>query len=305
MRAVSRRRIHPAVIVLTLATLGLVSASCTVVERAEPAGQSQIGGIERQAGATADDGEPSGPLGYNVDSFIGQVWTVYNTDDGLNLRSGPGVNNEALTRLPPGTEVTTTGSIADIEGDTWFEVTSGFGNGWVHSSYLTIDPVGPPPTSIAPLAFEDDPELTAPAPAFTAGTRVTPNPGLEGVNIRTGPQGSIVLGMRNSEVGTATGNRDGDWIEVEFRGVRGWSLADLLSETAQPVTGARSQVQIDVPGGSAAIHRQPAFDSAVIATATHGAQLTATGVQTASGWVELLLDADTLGWIPGDLLAPA
>jgi len=58
-------------------------------------------------------------------------------DDVLNVRSGPGVDNEILGGLAPGVTVVLMGDSQTVGSSTWVEILTPAGNGWVNSFYLT------------------------------------------------------------------------------------------------------------------------------------------------------------------------
>lgn len=70
------------------------------------------------------------PTTYNV---------IYVTaDDVLNVRTGPGANNEVAGELPPDAQgIMITGPGQTVEGHLWTPITAGSLSGWVNSLYLT------------------------------------------------------------------------------------------------------------------------------------------------------------------------
>jgi hypothetical protein len=61
-------------------------------------------------------------------------------DDVLNVRTGAGVDNDiAFTLSPDATGLTHTGETAEVDGETWWEVTSSAGDtGWANARFLTV-----------------------------------------------------------------------------------------------------------------------------------------------------------------------
>jgi len=71
-----------------------------------------------------------------TDDVIAQQNMYYvKSQAGLNLRTGPGSNNTAVTLIPAGDKV----NVLNQEGD-WWQVEYGKKLGYVHSKYLTKDP---------------------------------------------------------------------------------------------------------------------------------------------------------------------
>ncbi|MEW5986092.1 MAG: SH3 domain-containing protein [Chloroflexota bacterium] len=70
------------------------------------------------------------PTTYNV---------IYVTaDDVLNVRTGPGADNEVAGELPPDAQgIEITGPGQTVEGHVWTPITAGSLSGWVNSFYLT------------------------------------------------------------------------------------------------------------------------------------------------------------------------
>lgn len=58
-------------------------------------------------------------------------------DDVLNVRTGPGVDNEILGGLAPNTTVVLMGDSERVGSSTWVEILTPRGNGWVNSFFLT------------------------------------------------------------------------------------------------------------------------------------------------------------------------
>jgi hypothetical protein len=63
---------------------------------------------------------------------------LVNPGDMLNIRTGPGVTNALVGRLQPtAKDVQRTGRTSTADGDSWVEIQSAGGNGWVNSKFLT------------------------------------------------------------------------------------------------------------------------------------------------------------------------
>ncbi|WP_168199817.1 S-layer homology domain-containing protein [Citricoccus sp. SGAir0253] len=73
---------------------------------------------------------PAVPLAYRY---------VVISDDGLNVRTGPGVGHRRIAALPRNTKVVITGRSQSVSGVTWREITVGAVRGWVHGGYLMRD----------------------------------------------------------------------------------------------------------------------------------------------------------------------
>jgi len=69
------------------------------------------------------------------EAFAQQNMYYVKSQAGLNLRTGPGTNNTAITLIPAGDKV----NVLNQKGD-WWEVEYGKKLGYVHSKHLTKDP---------------------------------------------------------------------------------------------------------------------------------------------------------------------
>jgi uncharacterized protein YraI len=136
----------------------------------------------------------------------------------LNVRSGPGINYDILTRLLRSNTFTALGRNADAS---WLRVrlTTGF-TGWLSSYYVTVDgnpfslpleTAGPPPP---------------PRPTGVRGKLYS------GLRMRTGP-GTIYPIIANLEWGMVVDivgrSRDGQWYQIQYGGATGWVYAPYVS----------------------------------------------------------------------------
>ena len=125
----------------------------------------------------------------------------------LNVRSGPGVNHDIITTVPGGTELLVLSIYAD---NTWYEVNTAVGAGWVHSAYT----VGRGDFSgisrkVAPLSGSV-PRVVV----NTSRLNIRTGPGIDGDVIASVPGGTTL-----AVVGVST---DGKWFLVEGDFGQGW-----------------------------------------------------------------------------------
>lgn len=107
-------------------------------------------GNERLAYHQAADGEVPGEpaaadeVGFPFDESL--TWSVIlvEADDVLNVRSGPGVDNEIIGELEPyETGITIGTEVVDVGGALWRQIhTPSIPGGWVNEQYVTAQPVG-------------------------------------------------------------------------------------------------------------------------------------------------------------------
>ena len=74
-------------------------------------------------------------------------------DDVLNVRIGPGVNNEIIGMLVPGVVVALTGPETEVGSSTWVEIVTPAGAGWVNDLFLAA--------VVSNQAFATDPAVVA------------------------------------------------------------------------------------------------------------------------------------------------
>lgn len=81
------------------------------------------------------------PLSQSTPSGASNLYAVINVfpDDTLNIRSGPGVENEVVGMLQPNqTGLTRTGKSSSVGDETWVEIQNpSGGTGWVNADFLT------------------------------------------------------------------------------------------------------------------------------------------------------------------------
>jgi len=70
----------------------------------------------------------------------GETLTVQGTGDCLNVRTDPGVENDAIVCIADGTEVRVTGGPRAAGGLTWWKVETRLGEGWAAEEYLAKKP---------------------------------------------------------------------------------------------------------------------------------------------------------------------
>lgn len=196
-----------------------------VAESAEAAvdGDSAIDGSEEDA-LTGDTTEADSPTGN---------FAIVGVPVGLNLRSGPGVENAVVVAVEKNRIVTATGE----QSGSWIEVELDGLTGWMAADYLEATDLTdtPPATLDANTLAEGIEAQPAPAAADAApiGVRnlIVTNV-VDGVNLRQDPtaDSQVMVGAPVNSVVTATGRVTGDWVEVTFDGITGWTLGKFLAE---------------------------------------------------------------------------
>lgn len=145
---------------------------------------------------------------------------VVNTDS-LYLRSGPGTGSSVIATMPTGTKGQVIGGPTSANGLVWYQLSTGFGQGWAAAQYLSLDNT-PPPS--AKFSIGDSVRVTAP----------------NGMNLRLAPTTTArtIAKLPNGTIGEVIGgptaaNGYTFWQITTNLGV-GWAIEDPLAETTVP-----------------------------------------------------------------------
>jgi cell wall-associated NlpC family hydrolase len=99
----------------------------------------------------------------SASSGSGFSGTMY-TNDSVNLRTGPSLDDDVIIELPAGEEV----SLSGAEENGFAEASTGYGDGWIFTDYLSDSP---PSSSSRREQSEPVPE-PEPEPVYTAGQQM-------------------------------------------------------------------------------------------------------------------------------------
>lgn len=138
----------------------------------------------------------------------------------VNVRKGAGTNNDAITSLNTGAAVTINGTAKDSAGATWYKVTFSGGEGYIHSSYVTITE-GP---------SSDSSSSTTPSYTQKNGT-------VNGdyVYVRTGPgtenskKTSLMKGTAVTITDEAKDSAGAVWYKITYSGGSGYMHSDYIT----------------------------------------------------------------------------
>jgi uncharacterized protein YgiM (DUF1202 family) len=197
----------------------LANATPTVSPTAEP---EPVGTPDSEQIEETGADEPS-----VVEGQPGWV-VVQGVANSVNVRSGPGTENEVLARAELGATLPTTGQSALDQGAQWVEVVvDDETTGWVHGDFIAVT-VQPTPT---PLATPTP--VPTPIPAASGDNLVVDAP--LGLRLRTEPNtsGSVIRTIDDGAVVTPTGDTsvdddDQEWIEIRDGDDTGWVSAEFL-----------------------------------------------------------------------------
>ena len=134
----------------------------------------------------------------------------------LNVRTGPGVSHGIITSVPGGTELPVTMLSTDRK---WYEVSGGFGMGWLHSAYAV------PRGDFSTVAWAGAPASIAggAADAASSAARIVVNTAY--LNVRTGPGvgHSILTAVPGgTELAVLAKDVGGVWYQVNTSAGSGW-----------------------------------------------------------------------------------
>ncbi len=164
-----------------------------------------------------------------------------NDPEGLRLRSGAGAGNAVLLTLPNGTRGTIVGAARVVDADTWIEIQTSLGTGWVVESYLEPS-IDPPDT---PARFERGDEVVI----SSDSVRLREAPGTDRAIITT--LGNGISGLV-TEPPSAADNMY--WARIETSYGTGWvaeaflSPANGESDEPNPTFADGDRVFIDTDG---------------------------------------------------------
>lgn len=187
-----------------------------------------IGEAKDSAGATWYNVEINGVTGYILsdyvtlessgnggsDSYEPKEGTVNATS--VNVRSGAGTNNSAITMLTTGDKVTVIGEEKDSAGATWYKIEYSGGTGYIHSDYVTI---GGNASNGGGGNYEEK-------EGYVNGTSV---------NVRSGAgtnNGIVTVADINDKVtviGEAKDSAGATWYKVKIGSTEGYILSDYVT----------------------------------------------------------------------------
>lgn len=227
----------------------------------------------------------------------------------LTVRTGPGVAHNIITAVPGGTELPVTMLSQDRK---WYEVSGGFGLGWLHSAYAV--PRGD--FSGVPWAGAPSNLGTGTADATTSAAHLVVNTSY--LNVRTGPGvGHSVLTVVPGGTELAVVARDADrvWYQVRTSAGIGWVNTNYTigrgdfsgvptlggPEVGSPeVTG-----QPGIPAGAPHlvvntsylnVRSGPSARHDIVTTVPGGAKLAVLGIAPDRVWYEVATAAGN-GWV--------
>ncbi len=132
-------------------------------------------GTTTASSSTTSGTASAGNLGYETPSFSAGATATVQTDDGggLNIRSGPSVDSEAVLSVADGGSVTIiNGPYFDDAQNGWYAVSSGDVSGFVYAGYLAGGSSTASSASSAPNGATSSGYLGYDTPSFSTGQKV-------------------------------------------------------------------------------------------------------------------------------------
>lgn len=191
---------------------------------------------EPQPSAEGGEGSSAGPL--RID---GQAMLV-DTVRGLNIRSGPGIDNPVVDYLLPSHVVSIREGPRQVGPSPWFEIRVQDTGviGWVNGRYLQS--LSPPAEDAEAEPATESAVVPDPDLVLEAGVRAQLRAGIRGLNIRSGPgaENDVVEHVRLGDVvaiqeGPELVSGDGWYLVVnEANGAEGWVNGNYLVGLRSP-----------------------------------------------------------------------
>lgn len=189
----------------------------------------------------------------------------------LKVRSGPGLTYDTIGAVSQNDKLV----VIDKEND-WLQIKYGTTTGWVASWYTSSEAI----------------EMTNKQVVSKANR----------LNVRTEPStSSAVVGQLNEGDQTPAYKSEGEWIEIDFQGRKGWVNAAYITiaeQTANEMPNARTLtseklfvVSVDVLN----VRAKADLSSKQIGQVTKGTQFEV--LDTKHNWVKVQLDNGETGWL--------
>jgi uncharacterized protein YraI len=176
--------------------------------------------------------------------------------EGANVREGPGTFYEQLGFLDPGTTAVVTGRY-----EKWLRIDYNGGEAWVANWIVTVadidsvPQVEPPPTqeTATPEATAEataeatvEPTAEGATPASTTPVTPTVTAGVDGANVRTGPDTSFekIGEMQPGDTAVIIGRYE-NWLQIDFNGTVAW-----VANWVVTATGVENVPEVEPPVAS-------------------------------------------------------
>ncbi|MFD1030528.1 SH3 domain-containing protein [Metaplanococcus flavidus] len=189
----------------------------------------------------------------------------------VNVRSGPGLSYPVIDSMKEGDSVEELSRSGD-----WIEVAVSGETGWI-ASWVT--------------------KSSASAEASSGKTAVS---SVNRLNVRAQPDlsASVLTQMNAGEQATVLNDSNG-WVEVEFRGSRGFVSKEYISinvnSNAKPAPAASDVSSIEIAVDALNVRKKPDLSSSKQGTVKKGEIYPV--LELAGNWVKIQLDGNKTGWV--------
>lgn len=211
------------------------------------------------------------PLSANPALAVGGEAEI--TGSTVNIRSGPGLSYSVSGALEKGEKVT----IVSESGD-WLEISTGSGSGWIASW----------------LARKTSSNEGNKASGQTAVAAV------DHLNIRAQANiSSSVLAQMSAGDQALIVNDAGNWLEIDFRGVKGFVSKQYISTAGQnqekPAPAKSDVSSFEIAVDALNVRNQPDLSSSIQKTVKKGEVFPVQSIE--GNWVEIQISEKESGWV--------
>ncbi len=279
-------------------------------------------GTTTASSSTTSGTASAGNLGYETPSFSAGATTTVQTDDGggLNIRSGPSVDSEAVLSVADGGSVTIiNGPYFDDAQNGWYAVSSGDVSGFVYAGYLAGGSSTSSSASSTPNGATSAGYLGYDTPSFSTGQKVqvlTDDGGGLRVRAEAATNGEQLATLGDGDIVTIVAGPFYDassngWYLISDGAMEGYAFAGFLttngaltstSSASTSTSTTRGESRFDAGDNVRATEPVNLRSGASIASSRNGALNTSLTVNVIDG---PFYDADGDDWyyVEGDGLA--
>ncbi|MGH2558744.1 MAG: SH3 domain-containing protein, partial [Thermomicrobiales bacterium] len=228
------------------------------------------------------------------DFEIGDTVAV-NVSTTCNLRNGPSRTATTIAKLPDGTIGEVTDGPVNVGADTWYEIETSLGTGWILQHLLVESDEPPPPTGGFEIGDVVEVDVST-----TCNLRNGPS--RDATTIFKAPDGAI------GEIVDGPVQDGGDtFYEINTALGTGWILSHLIVASDQPPPDSGINVGDTVMVSTDGLNLRPSPNgSPVLATMPFGTVLDVIGGPSDTGgytWWQVTSDDYGTGWCAGEFLS--
>lgn len=177
-----------------------------------------------------------------------QTVTTATANYAINMRRGPGVSNGRILTIPRGQ----TATVVSRHANGWIQIDYRGTRGWSNGRLFTIRTQ----TVTQPVPSTPQPPATpTPPPSTPQPTTVTTATANYAINMRRGPgvSNGLILTIPRGQTATVVSRHANGWIQLDYRGSRGWSNGRLFSIRTQTVAAPTTPQATPTPAPAAPV----------------------------------------------------